>query len=224
MLSPNKLVKQGLFTCLIPIQSIYALFVLIKYINKFHVCSSAQEWWIPLDCFSVAFIQHTNAGQITKENTYIRTIKEYRLQNVTPKRIYVIQGEKELQLSNVGEFQNPKAVLLVLCALPWCPTFTSFTASPALQSLFFSSLKLTFESSEWLLKSFSNFCIICSSPHQRSALRKTFSHISFVFIFLLSLCFIALLRPQLPCLIFFLCINASQLSMLRLHHDPQQDD
>ena len=71
-----------------------------------------------LDCFSVAFIQHTTAGQITKENTYIRTIKEYRLQNVTPKRIYVIQGEKELQLSNVGEFQNPKAVLLVLCALP----------------------------------------------------------------------------------------------------------
>ena len=88
----------------------------------------------------------------------------------------------------------------------------------------FSSLKLTFESWEWLLKSFSNFCIICSSLHQRSAQRKTFSHISFVFIFLLSLCFIALLRPQLPCLIFFLCINASQLSMLRLHHDPQQDD
>ena len=50
---------------------------------------------------------------------------------------YMIQGENELQLSSVDEFQNPKAILFVLCALPWCPTFSSFTPSLALQSLFF---------------------------------------------------------------------------------------
>ena len=186
----------------------------IKYRYKFHVCSSAQECWIPLDCFSIAFIQHTNAGQITKVNTDTHNQRMQITKRDTTKNMWY-KVKRNFSFPVWMNFKIRKQFCLYFVHFHDVLLFHHLPPLSPSSPCFFSSLKLTFESSEWLLKSFSNFCIICSSPHQRSTTQNLPPH------FLCLCIFNRFPWTSASMSYLFLCINASQcLQCLVNVHGP----
>ena len=120
-------------------------------------------------------IQHTNAGQITKVNTDTHNQRMQITKRDTTKNMWY-KVKRNFSFPVWMNFKIRKQFCLYFVHFHDVPLFHHLPPLSPSSPCFFSSLKLTFESSEWLLKSFSNFCIICSSPHQRSTTQNLPQH------------------------------------------------